>query len=232
KKKLILCIHGLNGSKETWSAFKTLYENDSELKEAYDFDTYTFPTTMRWELNLFKAANPPIAQLAAGLKTEIEARFSHYGEISLVCHSLGGLVGRKMLLEHYLLQKHNEKFDEGFPKMEKIIMYATPNNGSGLANAAKYVTIRNRQVRQLCRKAEFLQELNEKWMQLGAHNHYKGWYVIGGKDQVVNPDSVSMYWGNTRCKTIIGADHFDIVKPNDSKSLSYLLFRKILLEEN
>ncbi|WP_153799688.1 esterase/lipase family protein [Foetidibacter luteolus] len=232
KKKLILCIHGLNGSEETWSAFKALYESDSELKEAYDFDTYTFPTTMRWELNFFKATNPPIAQLAAGLRTEIETRFSPYGEISLVCHSLGGLVGRKMLLEHYLLQKHGVEMSEGFPKMEKIIMYATPNNGSGLANAAKYLTIRNRQVRQLCRKAEFLQELNEKWMQLGAHDHYKGWYVIGGKDQVVSPDSVAMYWGNSRCKTIIGVDHFDIVKPTDQKSLSYLLFKKILLEEN
>ncbi len=46
-------------------------------------------------------------------------------------------------------------------------MYATPNDGSSIANIARYITIRNKQVKQLCKKSEFLQELNDKWMILG-----------------------------------------------------------------
>jgi hypothetical protein len=117
------------------------------------------------------------------------------------------------------------------PCRHQIIMFATPHNGSGIANVAQYITIRNKQVKQLCKNSDFLQELNDKWMKMGAHDYYKGWYVVGGKDQIVEKSSAEMFWGNNRCKTVIDADHFTIVKPENEKALSYLIFRKSLLED-
>ncbi len=81
-KKLILCIHGLNGSEETWAKFKKIYSEDISLNEEYDFATYIFPTTMWWNLNVLKAQDPPIHQLTEGLKTEIEYKYGNYSEIT------------------------------------------------------------------------------------------------------------------------------------------------------
>ncbi|HLK30741.1 MAG TPA: hypothetical protein VKT28_19345 [Puia sp.] len=231
QKKLILCVHGLSGSEETWARFKEFYSKDIPLMEEYDFECYTFPTSMWWNINILKSQNPPINQLADGLKTEIEYRFDKYSEIVLVCHSLGGLVGRKFLLEKYLLEKNENNYVTNSQKIKKIIMYATPHNGASIANVAKYITIRNRQVRQLSKNSDFIQELNDKWMKMGAHDHYAGWYVVGGVDQIVDKNSAELFWGNYRCKTIIDADHFSIIKPKTENSLSYLIFRKVLLED-
>jgi predicted alpha/beta hydrolase family esterase len=230
QKKLVLCIHGLDGSDSTWCMFKELYNHDVELKKDYDFATYVFPTSKYWNINFFKAKVPAIQQLAKGLETEIEYKYDKYPEIVLVCHSLGGLVGRQFLLNRFL-HSSNQSQGQQVPIIRRIIMYATPHNGSGIANVAKYITIRNAQVRQLAKKSDFLESLNDHWMKTGAHNHYKGWYVVGGIDEIVDKDSAGMFWGNERCKTVIFADHFSVIKPVSEKDLSYLIFRKTLLEE-
>ncbi|CAG5006601.1 hypothetical protein DYBT9275_03860 [Dyadobacter sp. CECT 9275] len=228
-KKLALCIHGLDGSDLTWRRFKEIYDNDEELKAEYDFAMYTFPTTKYWNLNFFKASDPPIQQLAKGLETEIEYKYFKYSAIVLVCHSLGGLVGRKFLLDRFLININQPQVQYA-PIIRKIVMYATPHNGANLANLVKHITIRNKQIIQLARKSDFLDSLNENWMKTGAHDYYKGWYVVGGKDQIVDKDSAGLFWGNNRCKTIISADHFSIIKPENEEAVSYLIFRKTLLE--
>jgi predicted alpha/beta hydrolase family esterase len=204
-KKLVLCVHGLAGSEQTWRKFEELYKSDRALQQEYDFATFEYPTSKWWNFNLLKATNPAIKQLADGLDTEIKFRHNTYKEIALVCHSMGGLVGRKYLLDKYLLKDGTQ----AAPTIKKIIMYATPHLGSSLANIAKYITIRNNQVKQLARNSDFLGELNDKWISTGALDHYKGWYVIGGLDQIVPKDSSQLYYGNKRCQTILNADHFN-----------------------
>jgi len=47
----------------------------------------------------FSRKMPKIQELAAALKTEINNRYADFESIVLVCHSLGGLIARKYLLD-------------------------------------------------------------------------------------------------------------------------------------
>jgi|HubBroStandDraft_6_1064221.scaffolds.fasta_scaffold264884_1 hypothetical protein len=48
---------------------------------------------------IFSRKAPSIQELAAALRTEINNRYVEFGSVVLVCHSLGGLIARKYLLD-------------------------------------------------------------------------------------------------------------------------------------
>lgn len=96
-KALVLFVHGLGENpKETWGAFETLLARDKDLQgiEVGYFSYPTFPFSMP-----FGKRYPGVQTLAAALNTQIENRFSAFEEITLVCHSLGGLIGKYYLID-------------------------------------------------------------------------------------------------------------------------------------
>jgi len=85
---------------------------------------------------------PRIRDLAEGLRSQIEVRYPDYKSIILVCHSLGGLVARKYLVEEV---KRGKEL-----RIDKLLLFAVPNNGAGLASVAKYISWQHNQLAQLC----------------------------------------------------------------------------------
>ena len=51
-------------------------------------------------------------------------------------------------------------------RVDKLLLFAVPNNGSGLAGVARYISWQHNQLTQLCRDAEFIEELNTEWARL------------------------------------------------------------------
>jgi pimeloyl-ACP methyl ester carboxylesterase len=225
KDRLLLFVHGLGGAGQaTWReglhpGFSELISADRALRDLVDVAFFQYPTSL---LHLpFARVLPRIGDLAEGLRSQIEVRYPNYKRIALICHSLGGLVARKYLIE--------ELKRGGDLRVDKLLLFAVPNNGAGLAGVARYISWRHNQLIQLCRSSELIEELNTDWSRMKMGDRVTVRYVVAGQDGVVDKHSAIGQWGNENVDTVLDADHVSVVKPHNSTDLSYLLFRRFVL---
>ena len=215
---LLLFIHGLGGSPEgTWSQFAGLIEKDNQLSQ-FDIGYYSYPTAL-WR-GPFSRKTPRIQTLALGLRTQIDRKFTQYDRIHLVCHSLGGLIARKYLLEEI---ENSRKLRIG-----KVFLYAVPNNGSEAANVGKNLSFMHWQLRQLSRNSDFILELNNDWKRERVSDNVDVRYIVAGQDEVVTEHSAQAEWGNDKVDVVIDKGHRTVVKPVDHEDMSYLILKSIL----
>ncbi len=223
--KLLLFVHGLGGDGQaTWRGadrgFLELIKADPELSSQYDVAFFDYPTS-GFGIPFLTTA-PSIGELAAGLRTELDRRYPEYDSVVLVTHSMGGLVAKKYLAE---------EMAAGRPlRVKRLILFAVPNNGAQLANLAAVVPFKSRQMRQLARNSDFITELNESWARLGAEEALRIRYVVGGVDEVVDPDSARAMWGNNNVDVVVDRGHVDLVKPEGHDELAFLALRDFVNE--
>jgi hypothetical protein len=105
-RRLVLFVQRLGGASEaTWRArdqlgFPELIKSDAALWNEADAAFFEYPTSvLRFS---FSRKPPSIMSLADGLRTQIDGKHEKYQSITLVCHSLGGLVARQYLVEDKL----------------------------------------------------------------------------------------------------------------------------------
>jgi predicted alpha/beta hydrolase family esterase len=190
------------------------------LNRQFDVAVYTYPTSL---FSLPFISHPPkIQTLAEGLRTQIENRYARYMSIVLVCHSLGGLIARKYLIDEV---KNKRPL-----KVQKLILYAVPNTGDGLADVAKIVSWRHGPIAQLCRSADLIQFLNEDWANLGLAERVMVKFVIAGQDSVVSEESAKAFWANPDTETIVSKGHIDVVKPEKATDDAFLILRNFIDE--
>ena len=128
KSRLILFIHGLGGNgRSTWQSFPKLIETDAHLPRDNHIAFYNYPTSLFYLPLVSKSIK--IQDLAMGLSTQITNEFVAYDSISLVCHSLGGLIARWYLMNEV---RYNRPL-----KVTHLLLYAVPNNGAQLASLTK-----------------------------------------------------------------------------------------------
>jgi hypothetical protein len=226
KERLILFVHGLGGAGEaTWrqasvAGFPELIGRDTSLCNEADVAFFEYPTSL-FRLP-FTAAPSRVRDLAEGLRSQIEIRYPQYKAIMLVCHSLGGLVARKYLVEE--VKRADAKL-----RVDKLLLYAVPNHGSALAGIGRHISWRHNQLIQLCRNSELVEELNADWKNLAIDQRVAVRYVVAGQDRVVDKQSAIHLWGNDRVDSILDVGHTSVVKPSKFDDLSYLIFRRFAL---
>lgn len=222
-KKAVFFIHGLGGSESTWGKFPELIASDDGL----DWDTFhfTYPTPplgLRFFPFLQKNYKP-IEILSQSLKTEIDNQLGDYDEIALVGHSLGGLVIRRYLLGEEIARRQT--------KIDKVILYATPNTGSALALISREFSLgENGHTRQLCKKSDFLNLLNRDWASSGIEDNLDITIVVGGDDSIVSQESAEANFRtrNREPQLILEAGHINIVKPKSETDIRYLILKNAL----
>ena len=108
KRQIVLLIHGLNSRPED---MRTLSEDIS--LSGFDVATFRYPN------------DQPVAETGKLLAKELVRVRKKYAnrKVSIVAHSMGGLVARHVI--------ENATLDPG--NVEKLIMIGTPNHGSALA---------------------------------------------------------------------------------------------------
>lgn len=223
-KRLLLFVHGLGGAGEaTWRrpgcpGFAELIQNDHALRDACDVAFFEFPTTL-FRLP-FSTKAPRIRDLAEGLRSQIELRYPNYDSIALICHSLGGLIARKYLVEEL---KRKSKL-----RVDKLLLFAVPNHGAALASVASHISWKNGQLIQLCRNSELIEELNTDWSNLDMSG-VQVRYVVAGQDRVVDKQSAIKEWGNKNVDSILDAGHISVVKPQSPTDLAFLILRRFVL---
>jgi hypothetical protein len=154
-----------------------------------------------------------------------------HANIVFVCHSLGGVIVRRML---------EENVASFTCKTVGLVLIASPTLGSEYAAMAKFLSklYGNRTAQSLVPDSDLLRDIDNRFRRLieqrripcliGAEacEHHSPWQpkwlprLFGA---VVSSNSASRYFGQT--KVIPGTDHFDIVKPNDRSHPTYRFLR-------
>ncbi|HTV33864.1 MAG TPA: hypothetical protein VME69_12305, partial [Methylocella sp.] len=215
-KKLVLFIHGLGGDADgTWQQFPELIRADAALAQLYDVASVAYDTG-------FFGRQPSLAACAGILKTEIDHRYTDYSDIALIAHSQGGLIARSFIAER--LNSH-----QPLP-VTRLLTFATPHQGSGLATLLKRVPFSSRQVEALDPNSEFLRALGIAWGQAKPERYVRTKCVVAAGDAYVGQVSGMGQWSQDY-EVVGGVGHRAIVKPETAEDTNFLVARKFLLEE-
>lgn len=216
--KIIIFIHGLGGSPlKTWGELNKLIKSDEKLSQ-YKIEPYHYPTSL---LKFFPwSIFPKIQDLADGLRTFINNRTTSDDKVTLVTHSMGGLIARKYFIEEI---KNKRKL-----RAKKLLLFACPNKGAQLA---KYSWIsRITQVGQIKKSSEFISELHSDWKALKIEQYIQVKYVVGGKDRVVDTDSAKYFGNFGDIENLVLKNHRNIIKPKHANDDAYIIFKNFVLQ--
>ena len=122
----IILVHGLDDPGKIWMNLAPVL-----VKEGFSVWIMTYPN------------DQPITESAQFFLKRLQShKISGTGSISIVAHSMGGLVAREMLTDPSL--SYAEKADKGkLPAVVQLIMVGTPNHGSGLAQFRVFTEFRD-----------------------------------------------------------------------------------------
>ena len=179
-------------------------------------DWFEYPTS----IFRFFRSGISIIELTEGLSTFLRNKYSTNRGVIFLCHSLGGLVAKQYII--------NCAMEERLAEIKGLLLFATPNNGAGLAGVSNYVPLLSRQVRQLCKNSAFLDNQNDYWARLKLNQKIPVKYVYGSFDRVVEKTSAQAQWGNDLA-VINDKGHLDLVKPESDQDLVYCVTKKFLL---
>ena len=221
-KKLLLFIHGLSGSKDSFGDFGKYIKEDPFFKD-YDVGFHEYET-INWKKPTSLISAPKIQSLAGGLKSEIITKYKEYDYIVLVAHSMGGLISKQ-----YLLDEEENILNFSNP-VKKVVMYGTPNIGS---DYSKWYLSFHPQIRQLNRDSDFIEFLNKSLKENKILNYIDFYYVIGDKDRIVNRTSASNFW-DAKFYSIPNKSHAignGIAKPTSKEDRTFTLLKYFLENE-
>jgi predicted alpha/beta hydrolase family esterase/tetratricopeptide (TPR) repeat protein len=213
-KLLVLFVHGMGGSEETWGKFRDLITDDPDLHPSVQVEFFSYPTgTIRW---FDRWRYLELQDLAEALSTTINNRFASFERILLVCHSMGGLICKRYVAQTVA---RNEKL-----RISGIIFFATPHSGTELAIVASMLSLEHSHAKQVRTNSVFLEQLNRDWINTRCETKLDTTYVVAGQDSIVGKESASGPPGSRR-ELIQDRGHIDIVKPIDNDDLAFLILK-------
>jgi pimeloyl-ACP methyl ester carboxylesterase len=232
---LTILIHGLN-------APFTFTDEDSNWKDFFLSDeklTFTDVGIVSYDTSLlargiFSLGNgfKPIEELAQELKSILDLEdYDQYEKITLVGHSMGGLVGIRYLLEEI---KRNRQ-----TRIKSFISLATPFNGSHLADFHKLIKwmTPHKQIPQLEPNSDFLGEINRTWIEILENplvSSIEFTFGYGGDDKIVNKNSAIPFVQTDKWDAVtLNGGHTSILKiTKDRLPRSYQLVRDRIRKVN
>jgi pimeloyl-ACP methyl ester carboxylesterase len=131
KPSLAIFVHGFRSSVECWNQLRKLLEADPRVVSSFDlafirYDTAALAVSRLWSV-------PSIGKVAGDLAAFVARKeFACYREITLVGHSLGGLV-----IQRYIADTLKGDQGDDLKRIRQVILFATPNRGSLKLNALR-----------------------------------------------------------------------------------------------
>lgn len=240
-KNLAVFVHGFTGNYlSTWGEFPQLLTKDPRLLH-YDFlfwgysSTLLLPQENQLLDSLFQLftqflskhqTNQHIEIIAQGLQTELKY-LDEYDNIILIGHSLGGLVIRSYIIQN--LKENKVDNQDRINKINKIILFGTPNEGLDVANN-ELLSALNNQINDVGSYNEFINTLREDWVEFVFKNKnikFISLMVAGVDDYFVPFDQVTKYFRDS--KELTQGNHYSMVKPKTINDTSYKIIANNLL---
>ncbi|HVQ14442.1 MAG TPA: alpha/beta hydrolase, partial [Vicinamibacterales bacterium] len=207
----VVFLHGFSGTRDdTWDRFPGLLGSAAE-----DWDIFTigYATTLLPDVVGIWSADPDLPVLGSMLSTQLALPpFGGYRSLTLVAHSMGGLVVQKALVD-----------DQGLAaRVQHLVLFGTPSGGLRKAGWAPFW---KRQLLNMAEGSVFITQLREDWKRLyAAASPFDLLVVAGASDQFVPPLS-SLGPFDKKVQRVVPGDHVSIVKPAnaDAPSLGLLV---------
>ncbi|WP_417888124.1 ABC-three component system protein [Zunongwangia sp.] len=220
-KNLIIFVHGFMGNRGTWikgdgsMPFIDKLLVDNEIKSNFDIGLFNYYSKLL-EFNrsprIFKRLlskkkvlkNSPIEDISSIFQTSLKYHCETYQNIVLIGHSMGGLIGKKVILDQISLN--------GKSIIDLYISLATPHSGSDLANLGKSF-FGNKQIKHMTPLDGSITKINNDWIQ--SNSLPRRFYAVGTSDDIV-PKSSAIALDREKQNTIFSDhDHFSIIKPTN-----------------
>lgn len=197
---LVVFIHGIFGSRwTTWRSYVNFFQglpSEHPLLRSYDVYLFEYETRGLRQPPLYPNVVNQLGQFLA----EREQR-DKYETVVFVCHSQGGIVGKRYVLRELMEQRGLEL------KVDLIITLCTPHQGVGWLNGLRMLRslpgVRNgnvlRQLADLASTSENVEYLRKYWREpwvtprpyqaARARRHIHSVAITGLKDLVVSAGS-------------------------------------------
>jgi pimeloyl-ACP methyl ester carboxylesterase len=208
--QVLIFVHGvLGGAQSTWSNGKASWPAMIAADPAFDkIDVFvvSYPTSF-W-------GNLSIDELAETIRLEISGHgVLNYPRLAFVAHSMGGLVTRAYLLKNRLVAE----------KTDFVYFFSAPTTGAQITVLASLIS-RNPQFQAMkpMLSDDYLSDQVRGWLAAGFSFPS---YCAYEKQTTMGFEVVTFTAASPLCSKAIdpiNADHFDIVKPVDRGSASYL----------
>lgn len=229
---LVIFVHGFISAPKCWDKLHDLLKDDDSIMSSFDLDCFKYDTDV---LDL-PSLNPlpTIQRVALDLAEFLDREeFSGYHDITLVGHSLGGLV-----IQEYLAGKLKAERGDDLERIRQVILFGTPNRGSmkydALRRIATELVLPHRQeyvLRVLNSEVSDLQVLMGERV-VDATRRAPGARPIpflcfyGEQDDIVVEPSAR---GCFDCVEPLPGDHFSLIRPKNG-SEHYRKIADALLE--
>ncbi|NOI77502.1 hypothetical protein F0224_17600 [Vibrio coralliilyticus] len=243
-RDLVLFVHGFTGdAEETWcnaqgASFASLLLEHDYVKETFDVASYDYFTTLfdlfakakektRWIKSIIrkkdhvKERNLDINELSNTLSSHLRFTLSQYDNIYVIAHSMGGLVTKNLIVSD--LRKL------GDTKIKLFISLAVPHQGASLSVLGGIISD-NLQISNLSPVGEFINKLNQKWIDLDSKPTTK--YFYGAYDKIVTKYSSIAIDNKEKDVVSIRADHNSISKPTDINTLTCNSISQFIIDEH
>lgn len=231
KPRVIVFVHGLHGGRDTWRASNGAYwpqllQSDPHFQKS-DVVVAEYPTPSAHG----QFSTTQLSQILwQGLKRQ--GVWDHR-EVVIIAHSLGGILTEEMLLNH----------PADAARVQFIVSYATPHQGSFVANLAK-IYDRDPLLTDLRESNDngFLINLEQQWRSTPSATRIHRYCAFEALDTAAGAGIgkylrahtrvVSYYSATYGCDADtapqkIVADHIDIVKPANRSADAYTFFAKV-----
>jgi pimeloyl-ACP methyl ester carboxylesterase len=229
--RVIVFVHGLHGSRESWRASNHAYWPDmvrTDPRFAFsDVEVAEYPTP---DKNGKMSSN----QLADILFTRLKQdHVWDHREVVFLAHSLGGILVEEMLLKHPAEAVH----------VKFIVSYGTPHEGSSLARIASLYD-KDPLLNDLSDAGDnaFLTQLEDNWRRHDSVNGIHRFCAFETED--TKPDAGLGYYLRAHARVVsyfsatygcdvttppqeIHTDHVHMIEPADRKSAAYDFFYRV-----
>ncbi|HEC58760.1 MAG TPA: hypothetical protein ENI24_04240 [Methylophaga sp.] len=243
-KQHVIFVHGLGGdSAETWLSLSTtpefwpLWLNDKS--NHISIWTIDYPADIsRWLGGEAMHLTDRGVNLLNLLLTKSELQ---QGELVFIGHSLGGLVIKQILRHAESEAKTNITAAEFIKRTRRVAFLATPHAGSTLgavANILRFFTRPSQATYSLILNSPNLRELNNwyrKWAGVHRIEHLVLYetrlskIIWRYKELIVSAESADP--GLTCTAVPIDADHYNICKPENQNSATYIFIKNFIQKE-
>ncbi|QPD04615.1 MAG: exported protein of unknown function [Candidatus Nitrospira kreftii] len=217
RDKLIVFVHGFNSSKGTaWEEFPALLLKDDDFKE-FNIQLFGYPTDLCRSTDSIRKQGE---LLASFLTSQFKSTQPKYRQVSLVGHSMGGLV-----ILHALVKLERDNVQLLRDQDVKVLTFGTPYYG---VENTVLAPCKSLQVEDMTVLNDALGDLAKEWDQRFNKNiagdrkdtpQIPVYAFYGTKDRFISKTSACGY-SQTLCESVDG-DHYSIVKPRNRDHLAY-----------
>lgn len=214
-RAVMIFVHGFHGNAvTTWKSFVSQLLSDCRLN---DWDIYSigYATNLSIDFPIW-VSDPEIKVCAAGLVTKLRhAPLDQYKAVTLVAHSMGGLVVQKAILDSEELRK----------RITHVVLYGTPSAGVLKATIGSRL---KKQARDMCVGSAFIARLRAEWEEKIGENPTFSFTVVAGETDAFIPASSSIDPFPRSQQEVVPGNHLEIVRPDSIDHLSYNILYETL----